>query len=199
MSIRKNMKIVAVLGSPRLNGNSTFIAERFLETANNLGAETQSFALNKLKYQGCQACRACKKSLEVCVIKDDLTDVLDAVRKADVVVLAAPVYFGDISGQMKLFIDRTYSFLTPDFHSNPKGSRLFPGKTGIFILTQGLSETMFTDVFTRYEWVMKMIGIERVYPVRGCNLARPDDVRKCEELLKQVDELVTLIMGRKAN
>ncbi len=58
------MKIIAVLGSPRSNGNSAFIARHFLETARKLGAETQSFALNTLTYRGCQACRACKKTAE---------------------------------------------------------------------------------------------------------------------------------------
>ncbi|MDQ1257169.1 MAG: hypothetical protein QG656_1771, partial [Candidatus Hydrogenedentes bacterium] len=62
------MKIVAVLGSPRLNGNSAFIAGRFLETADRLGAETRSFTLNTLSYRGCQACRACKRSSEVCIL-----------------------------------------------------------------------------------------------------------------------------------
>ncbi|HPO14561.1 MAG TPA: flavodoxin family protein [Candidatus Hydrogenedentes bacterium] len=192
------MKIVAVLGSPRLNGNSAYIAERFLETARNLGAETQSFALNTLTYRGCQACRACKKTSEVCVLQDDLTEVLEAVRNAEAIVFASPVYFADVSGQMKLFIDRTYCFLTPDFHSNPNGSRLLPGKTAIFILTQGFPETVFADVFPRYQGVMRFIGINKTYLIRGCNLAKPDDILKHEDLLKQTEALAVHIMSRNA-
>lgn len=192
------MKIVAVLGSPRLNGNSAFIAGRFLDVAKNLGAETRSFSLNTLTYRGCQACRACKKSSEVCVLKDDLTEVLDAVREADVIVLASPVYFADVSGQMKLFIDRTYCFLTPDFHSNPKGSRLLPGKVVVFIQTQGFEDTVFADVFPRYEGVMRFIGINEAHLIRGCNLAKPDDVRKHEDVLKQAEDLAAQIMSRNA-
>ncbi len=189
------MKIVALLGSPRLKGNSAFIAEHFLETARNLGAEIQSFALNKLTYRGCQACRACKKTSETCILKDDLTEVLSAVQEADVIVFSSPVYFGDISGQMKNFIDRTYCFLTPNFYRDPENSsRLSSGKTAVWILTQGMQDTMFNDVFPRYEWVMKIIGIHKVRLLRGCGLAKQDDVLSCVDVLKQAEELAVHLM-----
>ncbi len=189
------MKVVAVLGSPRLNGNSAFIAAHFLDAAKKQGAETHSFALNTLTFKGCQACRACKKTSEACVLRDDLTEVLEAVRKAEMIVLASPVYFGDVSGQMKLFIDRMYSFLTPDFHSNPKGSRLSPGKIVVFIQTQGLADTLFTDVHPRYTWVLKLIGMEEIHLLRGCDLAKPDDILKHQEVLKKAEELAAQLMG----
>ena len=94
------MQIVAILGSPR-KGNSSAIAGRFLTTAEGLGARTRSFTLNGLSYRGCQACFACKTGADHCVINDDLAPVLDAIRDADVVVLATPVYFGDVTGQFK--------------------------------------------------------------------------------------------------
>lgn len=189
------MKIVAVLGSPRLNGNSAFIAGRFLEAAKNLGAETRSFALNTLTYRGCQACMSCKKTSEVCVLKDDLSEVLEAVREADVIVLASPVYYADVTGQMKLFIDRTYCYLTPDFHTNPQRSRLLPGKTVVFIQTQGFADaTVFADVFPRYRDVMRFIGIDEAYLLRGCGLSKRDDVCKREDVLKQAEELAIQIM-----
>ena len=184
------MKIVALLGSPRLNGNSAFLANRFLETAKDRGADVRSFALNTLAYRGCQACRGCKKTADTCILKDDLTAVLDAVRDADIAVFATPVYFGDISGQLKLFIDRTYCYLTPDFYTNPHGSRLSPGKQAVLILTQGMAdETAFADVATRYEWILKLIGFATVHIFRGCNLAKPDDVQNQERLVKQVEAL----------
>ncbi len=194
------MKIVAVLGSPRLNGNSAFIAGCFLEAAKNLGAETRSFALNALAYRGCQACMCCKKTSEVCVLKDGLSEVLAAVREADVIVLASPVYYGDVTGQMKLFIDRTFCYLTPDFHTNPQRSRLLPGKTVVFIQTQGLADaTVFADVFPRYREMMKFIGIDEAHLLRGCGLSKQDDIRKHEDVLKQAEELAIRITNRNAS
>ncbi len=109
------MKIVAVLGSPRLQGNSSTLAHKFLDTAQELGAEVRVYPLNLLSFQGCQGCGACKTTMETCILEDDLAPVLEAIKGADVLVLASPVYFGDLSGQMKCFFDRTYSFLNPDF------------------------------------------------------------------------------------
>lgn len=189
------MKIVAVLGSPRLNGNSALIAGCFLETARHLGAETRSFALNTLSYRGCQACRACKKHSEFCILKDDLSEVLQAVREADVIVLASPVYYGDVTGQMKLFIDRTYCFLTPDYITNPNRSRLLPGKTMVFALTQGMAdESGFADVFPRYSEMMKFNGIEHVHLIRACGLSKRDDVLQRQDVLKQAEDLANQMM-----
>ena len=189
------MKIVAVLGSPRLNGNSATLAKRFLETAEALGAETQTFALNKLNYRGCQGCMSCKKKSEVCVLQDDLTEVIEAVRGTDVLLLATPVYYSDVTGQMKLFIDRMFCFLTPDFHNNPQRTRLAPGKKLVFIQTQGQAEeTSFADVFPRYQVMMHFNGIEEAHLIRGCGLGRLNDARRSEDLLKQAEELAAKIV-----
>jgi multimeric flavodoxin WrbA len=95
------MKIVSVLGSPRENANSSTIANRFCTTAEQFGAEVKTLVLNNLEYHGCQGCMACKKKLDRCALEDDLTEVLDAVRETDVLVLASRVYYRDVSGQLK--------------------------------------------------------------------------------------------------
>ena len=97
------MKIVCLLGSPRKNANSSIIAARFCTTAQNLGAQAQTFTLNDLNYRGCRGCHACKTKLERCSLQDDLTQVLEAVRKTDILVLASPVYYWDVSAQMNPF------------------------------------------------------------------------------------------------
>ena len=117
------MKIVALLGSPRTNGNTATLTKTFNKTAEELGADVQTFLLNKLDAKGCQACDACKTKTDHCVIKDDLTDVLESVKNADVLVAATPIYFADISAQFKIFVDRCYSYLEP-FKTMPKASRL---------------------------------------------------------------------------
>ncbi len=94
------MKIISLLGSPREHGNSSIIASRFCDKAQKLGAQIQTFSLNKLDFRGCQACMACKTKLDKCALEDDLTEVLEAVRQTDVLVLASPVYFRDVSAQM---------------------------------------------------------------------------------------------------
>ena len=103
------MKIVAILGSPRSKSNSSGLAYRIIDRTKELGADTEVFTLNKLQYKGCQACETCKTKLDHCVLKDELTQVLNSIHQADTVVMATPIYFGQVSGQFKSFVDRTYS------------------------------------------------------------------------------------------
>jgi multimeric flavodoxin WrbA len=187
------MKIVSLLGSPRSKGNSAAIANRFTETASELGAEIKTFELNKLSFRGCQACYACKKEFDRCVLKDDLTEVLTAVQEADVVLMATPVYYGDVTAQLKGFIDRCYSYLKPDYLTNPTPSRLAPKKL-VFVQVQGQpDESMFADIFPRYDFFLKWMGFTETRMIRTCGIGPitvdkvPDDVlAKAEQAAKEI-------------
>jgi multimeric flavodoxin WrbA len=173
------MKIVAVLGSPRPRGNSSTLAHRFLDTARELGAETRIFPLNQMTFQGCQGCRTCKTKTDNCCLEDDLAEVLAAIKEADVLVLASPVYYGDLSGQMKCFIDRTYSYLDSDF-----SSRLPAGKKAVMILVQAQpDETMYADIFPRYERFLKWYGFDPVYLLRATGVRDLGDIEPRTALL----------------
>lgn len=191
------MKIVTVLGSPRPQGNSAALARRFLQTAAGLGADTSSvYELNRLRYRGCQACYACKKGSERCVIKDDLAAVLAAVEAADAVVLTTPVYYGDITSQLKGFIDRLYGFLVPDFHTNPRPSRLAPKKLA-FILTQGNPDpALFADIFPRYGAFLGRMGFADRQLVRVCGVGPGSPAETvAEPLLCQADDAAHRLLG----
>jgi multimeric flavodoxin WrbA len=163
------MKIVTLLGSPRTSGISTTIANRLTTTAAGLGAETKTFELNRLTYRGCQGCYACKTTLDHCVLDDDLAEVLQAAAAADALVLATPVYYGDVTGQLKCFIDRTFSWLKPDYVGNPQPSRLTPGKTLVFVMSQGNpDDNLFADVYPRYSKFFAWLGFTESRLVRAC-------------------------------
>jgi len=183
------MKIACVLGSPRPNGNSAAIARRFLDIAEALGAVSETFILNKLSYRGCQACYACKTKLETCILKDDLSRVLEAVRESDVLVLATPTYYGDVSGQLKCFLDRTYSFLKPDYLSNAQPSRLDPGKRLLFIITQGHPDKdMFNHVFPLYDQFFKWYGFVESRLIRACGVGSGGVVDLSEHFLAEAED-----------
>jgi multimeric flavodoxin WrbA len=189
------MKIVCLLGSPRPKGNSVAITNRFCDTAQRLGADVQSFSLNKLKYRGCQACMTCKTKLDRCVLKDDLADVFDAVREADVLVMATATYYGEVTSQLKGFIDRSFSFLTPDYMTNPNPSRLQPGKKLVFVQTQAEpDEKQFADVFPRYEAFFKWYGFKDSYLIRACGVLDAGDVETREDVMKKAEETAEKIM-----
>ena len=166
------MKIVAVLGSPRPQGNSSTLARAFLKAAGERGAEVTEYLLNQLNFQGCQGCRACKIKSDTCILEDDLAPVLQAVRDADILVLASPVYFGDLNGQTKCFFDRTYSFFNPDF-----SSRVPPGKKALLVLVQANpEETEFADIFPRYRRWLKMYGCDPIRLLRVTGVREPGEV-----------------------
>lgn len=191
------MKVVCLLGSPRTKGNSAIVAGTFIDALKPCGAEVTTYVLNKLNYRGCQACYACKTTHDRCVLKDDLGEVLEAVRAADVLVLATPVYYGDIPGQMKSFIDRTFSFLVPDYITNPSPSRLAPGKTLVFIITQGHpDEKMFSDVFPRYESFLKWYGYSDIHLIRACGVQKEGDVAHREDIMALAEGIARAVAAR---
>lgn len=185
------MKIVAVLGSPRPNGNSAILANKVLETAQELGAETEVCELNKMNFKGCQGCGLCKTKQDCCAVEDDLTPVYESIKTADAVLLASPVYFGDLSGQLKCFFDRTYAFANPDFTS-----RLTPGKKSVFILTQGApAENMFDDIHPRYERWLKMFGFGPNYLVRALGVQGAGEVKDQSEVLAQAQDVARMLLA----
>ncbi|MDD2336941.1 MAG: flavodoxin family protein [Geobacteraceae bacterium] len=189
------MKIVSLLGSPRAKGNSATIAKRIVETAVKLGAETVTYELNRLAYQGCQGCYACKKGLEECVLQDDLAEVLAAVREADCVVLASGVYFGEITSQLKGFFDRCFSYFKPDFHTNPEPSRLKPKKL-VFVITQGNpDEAAFDSIFSRYDMFLKWLGFKDTRLVRICGIGPATVDGVPETALRQAEDAARVLMS----
>jgi multimeric flavodoxin WrbA len=190
------MKVVCLQGSPRENGNSSTIANHFCETAERLGAQVQTFVLNKLNYRGCQGCMACKTKLDRCVLEDDLTGVLEAVRGTDVLVLSSPVYFWDVSSQLKAFMDRTFSYLVPDFITNPVKSRLKPGKKLVFILAQNNPDPeSFPEIFQRFDYFFKVYGFVERHLIRAFGVAEPGEVKTHEEVMRLAETTAEKVCG----
>lgn len=101
-------KVLVISGSPRKNGNSDILCDRFIEGAQESGHTVEKIRLRDLQINFCLACDACRKNNNRCVQKDDMPSVLEKMIDADAVVLATPVYFYAMCGQMKTLIDRTY-------------------------------------------------------------------------------------------
>lgn len=192
------MKLICLLGSPRRLGNSATMAARMVSRAKSLDVETETIYLNGLSSLGCQACYACKLGAEECVVKDDLAEILKKVREADALIMATPVYYGDVTGQLKLFIDRTFSYLVPDYATNPVKSRLSPGKRLVMAISQGHpDENLFADVFPRYANFFKWLGYGEARLVRGCGLSEKSNPIKRDDLMAEADGVAEwLIKGQ---
>ena len=124
-------RIVAVVASPREEGNSNAIVDAILEGAMGLSTNIiDLYSLDGLRLvHGCRGCRVCKMSGR-CAQDDEISDVLAAMREADCVVFSTPVYFAAESAQFKVLEDRMYSFIGADGKPN-----LDPGKRAILVVT----------------------------------------------------------------
>lgn len=103
------MKAIAINGSPRKGWNTEKLLQEALRGAASVGAQTEIIQLYDLNYTGCKSCFGCKrKGAESChcILKDDVTQVLEKVFSADAVFLGSPIYFGDMTGQMVSFVER---------------------------------------------------------------------------------------------
>lgn len=99
------MKVLVISASPRIGGNSDILCDRFLEGAKESGHSTEKINLQNLSLNPCIGCYECGKT-KVCIQNDGMTQVLQSIIEADVIVLATPVYFYSMDAQMKIFIDR---------------------------------------------------------------------------------------------
>lgn len=195
------MKIIVVNGSPRMKGNSHAIVSAFCERAKELGAEINIFEMSRLKnVRGCQGCMACKGRTEVCVIKDDVTEIYEQLQASDIVVLASPVYFSDLSSQIKPFIDRLYQFFPANFHdafdfetltyNGKRVGRIKEGKTAVLITTQGGNmPEIQQDIHPRYEMFMRWLGFDTVYNIRGLGDPAMGIENNMEEAIQQAQKL----------
>ena len=99
------MKILAISASPRKGGNSDLLCDQFLKGAAEAGHETEKVRFDYLTIWPCKACDYCKTNVR-CSQIDDMAKIQYQMMKADVIVLATPVYFFSMAGQLKIMIDR---------------------------------------------------------------------------------------------
>ena len=102
------MKVIGFNGSARKDGNTSILIQKVFEPLAAEGIETKLVNLGATSVNGCLACGKCAEKLDGHCIqtKDPLNDWLDEMKTADGIILGTPVYFADLSGQIKCFMDR---------------------------------------------------------------------------------------------
>lgn len=103
------MKVLGILGSPRVGGNSDILLDQALAGAREAGAETEKIILSRKKISGCLDCTKCNET-GVCVIKDDMQKIQKKILEADAVIHSVPLYFWAMTAQMKAYLDRWCAF-----------------------------------------------------------------------------------------
>ena len=134
-------KIVILNGSPRRQGNTSALVNALIEGAESAGHTVTEFFLNDMDIHGCKGCFGGGKDLDhPCVQRDDMEKIYPAYREADVVVLASPLYYWTISGQLKCAFDRLFAVAEcdPNLRNPQKDCALLMAAEG-----NGFEETLY--------------------------------------------------------
>ena len=107
-------KILVISTSLRANSNSDMLAEAFMGGAREAGYEVEKVSLKDKTIGFCKGCLACQKTGS-CVIRDDAGEIVEKMLHADVLVFATPIYYYEMSGQMKTMLDRANLLYTADY------------------------------------------------------------------------------------
>ncbi len=102
-------KVLIISGSPRKNGNTEAMVERFAAGAVESGHQVEVIHLREKKIGYCVNCDSCRNNNTDCVINDDAREIVAKALECDVMVLATPVYFYNVTAQLKTLIDRFYA------------------------------------------------------------------------------------------
>ena len=132
------MRVLGIYGSPRKKGNTDTMLDAFLEGAESAGATIDRLYARDIHPAGCVGCGGCDKKGH-CVVDDDMTGVYPLLEQSARIVVASPVYFYGVTGQLKLVIDRTQALFMKKLHAKEKGWDLVipPEGRQVFFLGAG--------------------------------------------------------------
>lgn len=109
-----NRNVLIITTSLRSGSNSDLLAERFAQGAMDAGNNVETVSLKGKGIRFCVGCLTCQKT-QRCAIQDDANDIVEKMKGADVICFATPVYYYEMSGQMKTLLDRANSLYTADY------------------------------------------------------------------------------------
>ena len=183
------MKVLALLGSPRPDGNTRVVLDAVLEGARQAGAETELIELSSLKnLSGCLECFVCQQTPDApgCAIDDDMQEVLAKVLTADVRVLATPVFCWSMSWLLKAAVDRFYCMFK---FGEEEPQCLLEGRGMAGVITAGGGEDDGADgvaesfrrlaQFSRSEWLGVFVA---------ANATTPEELSADQDLREQAQE-----------
>jgi len=138
------MKVLGVLGSPRIGGNSDILLDQALAGAKDAGAQVEKIVLFRKRISGCYDCGKCNET-GVCAVKDDMLQVHKKILEADAIIHSVPVYFWSMTAQMKAYLDRWCAFFDAEWNWHKKYYPKMKGKKIGLITVCGAPDVSTAD------------------------------------------------------
>jgi multimeric flavodoxin WrbA len=179
------MKAICIIGSPRPEGSTAILVDRIIGGMEEAGVEARRFVLGKLAINYCQGCRDCEAT-GTCVQRDDMDTLLQGILEADIVLLASPSYWGDVTGQMKVFIDRSLPLCNAATGQTP----VPPGKIGVAVAVRaGRSIDENRHLVDTFEHYFGHLGIELRATLTAEGINSPLDLERNLDIVENARNL----------
>ncbi|QJA06753.1 flavodoxin family protein [Thermosulfurimonas marina] len=184
------MRILAFNGSPRRGGNTDLLLAAFVQGAKDAGAEVRRFDLYQMDFQGCIECGGCDRTGE-CVLEDDLAPLYPELLAAEVIVLASPIFFYNLTSRTQALIERSQALWVRKYvlKNLPEGRRqglfLSLGATKGKKLFEGVQRVVryfFDALGAEYQGGLFYRGVEK----RGAIKEHPSALSEAEALGRAV-------------
>jgi multimeric flavodoxin WrbA len=183
------MKVLGLFGSPRKGGNTELLLEEALKGAEREGAEIERLHLTDFTITPCQECHGCDQTGE-CVILDDMRKIYPKLLKADVIILASPIFFYGITAQAKALVDRCQAlwsrkYLVKDPSLGKEGKR----RKGFFISVGGTKgQRVFEGAILTAKYFFDVLNAEYKGELVFRGIDAKGDILKHPEALQQAFE-----------
>ena len=174
-------KIIILNGSPRKNGNTSALTAAFAKGAAESGNQVTEFHLSNMKINCCIGCwQGGKNASHPCSQHDDMEKIYPLYREADVVVLASPLYYWNLSGQLRTAFDRLFALEEGD-------GNLLRGHGRSSALLMAAEGHGFEDVVTYYDHLMEHLRWENLGHVLSGGVMDVGDIKGRDELKAAYD------------
>ncbi|MBD3227755.1 MAG: hypothetical protein GF329_06165 [Candidatus Lokiarchaeota archaeon] len=173
------MKVIGIIGSPRKDGNTTYLMKRVLEVLDN-NFETEMIFLKELDINPCEGCHSCVNKGN-CIIEDDMQLIFEKLKKSSVILLSSPVYMGGTTSRLRIFMERTWHLRKGQL-KNKIASYIVVGRRDL-----GVAVNEIEEYFSRIK-ALKLSGII------GYGFEK-NDINKDHESLNNVARLSNQILN----
>lgn len=187
------MKVLAVVATPRKQGNSRILVERFLSYAPEISS-VFLFDAYKEAVSPCRGCNACFNGGK-CVVKDSMQRWYPLIEEVDALVVSHPVYFYGPPAPLKAFIDRCQPFW---FRRFVKGENLKTKDAVLINVAASMADNLFVPSYYIAKVWLNSIGAKLVSHLAFGGLEREGEVLSLKEILRRVDEGAREFFGAKA-
>lgn len=180
------MKVLGIMGSPRIEGNTDLLLDEALKGAQSQQAEVEKIVVDKLKITPCREYYGCLKDGN-CVIRDDMDDIYPKLLEADGIIVASPIFFYGLAAQLKALIDRCQALWARRYilHNLPDLAR-----KGVFIgvgATRG--KQLFNGSILTVKYFFQAIGVEYVDELLVRGVDKKGEIKEHPTALSDAFEL----------